>query len=264
MPAPSDDLTLLLEAARAAGDIAMRHFREEPEVWDKGGSAGPVTEADLAVDAMLRARLLKARPDYGWLSEETEDTTDRLTCEHVFIIDPIDGTRSFIEGSQTWAHSLAVARGGIVTAAVVLLPARGLTYAAARGKGATCNGAPMCVAVSASLDKTEVLSSKVNLRPEFWRADPPTIQQTFRSSLAYRLAAVAEGRFGAMLTLRETWEWDIAAGTLLVEEAGGTARTTIGTPKFNTPSAALPGLIAGAPQLVDTLMAHGPKLSGAA
>ena len=93
---PVNDLALLTEAARAAGDIARRYFQKSPKVWDKGGSAGPVTEADLEVDRMLSDDLRAARPDYGWLSEETEDSATRLSQENVFIVDPIDGTRAFI------------------------------------------------------------------------------------------------------------------------------------------------------------------------
>ena len=89
---PERDLALLTEAARDAGRIALRYWRKNPQVWDKGGEHGPVTEADLAVNDMLKARLLAARPGYGWLSEETPDDAARLACETVFIIDPIDGT----------------------------------------------------------------------------------------------------------------------------------------------------------------------------
>ena len=118
MPA-TDDLTLLTDAAREAGKIAAKFFHSSAEKWDKPGGQGPVTEADLAVDAMLREELTSARCNYAWLSEETEDNPDRLGAERVFIVDPIDGTRSFIEGSTTWAHSLAIARNGRVEAAVV-------------------------------------------------------------------------------------------------------------------------------------------------
>ena len=114
-----NDLILLNEAARAAGDIAKHYFKKNPKVWDKGGTAGPVTEADLEVDRMLSSDLRLARPGYGWLSEETEDTTDRLSKESVFIVDPIDGTRSFIAGTPHWAHSLAVAKSGFIQAAAV-------------------------------------------------------------------------------------------------------------------------------------------------
>jgi len=109
---PETDLELLISAAQEAGVLATRYSGPTAKRWDKAGDAGPVTEADLAVDALLRDRLTAARPDYGWLSEETPDNPDRLTRKRVFIIDPIDGTRSFIEGSATWAHSLAIAEEG--------------------------------------------------------------------------------------------------------------------------------------------------------
>ena len=106
---PERDLALLTDAAREAGRIAMRFWRRDPQVWDKGGEHGPVTEADLAVNDMLKPMLLAARPDYGWLSEETPDNADRLSRDTVFIVDPIDGTRAFVAGEETLAHSLAVA-----------------------------------------------------------------------------------------------------------------------------------------------------------
>ena len=104
MPA-SEDLQLLIDAARASGDIARKHFKASPEVWDKAGNAGPVTEADLAIDRMLKTDLLAARATYGWLSEETEDSDARLSHDRVFIIDPIDGTRAFIAGETGFSHA---------------------------------------------------------------------------------------------------------------------------------------------------------------
>ena len=103
--AQETDLALLLRAARAAGDVALGFSGPTAKAWDKPGQ-GPVTEADFAVNDVLHDILRAARPEYGWLSEETPDDRARLGCEHVFIIDPIDGTRSFIEGSGTWAHSI--------------------------------------------------------------------------------------------------------------------------------------------------------------
>ncbi|MCP5037766.1 MAG: 3'(2'),5'-bisphosphate nucleotidase CysQ, partial [Rhodobacteraceae bacterium] len=138
-----DDLSLLMDAAAAAGVIACRHFKASPEVWDKPGGAGPVTEADIAVDTMLREELLASRPDYGWLSEETEDNSTRLDREKVFIVDPIDGTRAFIDGSPTWAHSLAVSELGQITAAIVYSPEHDKMYSAGRDLGAFWNGGPL-------------------------------------------------------------------------------------------------------------------------
>ena len=96
------DLDLLTQAARRSGDIAMGYFGQSPEIWDKPDDAGPVTAADLAVNTMLEQTLQAARPTYGWLSEETEDDTARLTKDTVFVVDPIDGTRAFINGTKDW------------------------------------------------------------------------------------------------------------------------------------------------------------------
>ena len=98
------DLALLVDAAHEAGAIALRYFKRDPQTWDKGDGAGPVTEADLAVNSMLEGRLRRARPDYGWLSEETPDSTDRLSARRCFIVDPIDGTRAFIEGQDSFSQ----------------------------------------------------------------------------------------------------------------------------------------------------------------
>ncbi|WP_099827794.1 3'(2'),5'-bisphosphate nucleotidase CysQ [Oceaniglobus indicus] len=231
---PGDDLSLLIDAARAAGDIALPHWRADPEVWDKGGGAGPVSEADIAVDTMLRETLTAARPGYGWLSEETEDTGQRLTREHVFIVDPIDGTRAFVGGERTWSHSLAIARNGAITAAVVFLPVTGKLYAAEAGQGATLNGAPIHASATTDPDTATILSAKAVVNPANWRAPMPGFTRHFRPSLAYRLCLAGEGRFDAMLALRPTWEWDIAAGTLIVTEAGGTVSDRTGRPlRFN-------------------------------
>ncbi|MEW2914418.1 3'(2'),5'-bisphosphate nucleotidase CysQ [Leisingera sp. JC11] len=265
---PATDLSLLVKAAEQAGDIACRYTGPAARRWDKPGGAGPVTEADLAVNAMLEDMLQQARPDYGWLSEETEDGTARLTRDRVFIIDPIDGTRSFAEGSRTWAHSIAIAEKGEVTAAVIYLPQRELMYTAAKGKGAACNGSPVNISSATVLADTEILAAKPNLQSHHWQGGiPPAFIRSYRPSLAYRLAKVADGRFGAMLTLRPSWEWDIAAGDLLVREAGGTITDRSGNLlRFNNPHPRLNGVVAGNRALHGELMAAldpaGPGIAG--
>ncbi|MEM8776772.1 MAG: 3'(2'),5'-bisphosphate nucleotidase CysQ [Pseudomonadota bacterium] len=247
---PASDLALLLEAARAAGDVSSRYADGSAKVWDKPGGAGPVTEADLAVNALLKETLQAARPDYGWLSEETEDTEARLERDTVFIIDPIDGTRGFVDGSRTWAHSLAVAHKGEVTAAVVYLPMRDKLYAAAKQKGAFLNDAPLQISARKDLQGASVLAAKPFMDEKHWRSGVPDIQRAYRPSLAYRLALVAEGRFDAMLTLRKTWEWDIAAGDLIVREARGrTSDRTGGALRFNNPEPTLNGVLVANPSL---------------
>lgn len=253
MPAPSD-LALLTDAALEAGEIACRYFRADPQVWEKGEGAGPVTEADLAVNDMLHQRLLDARPGYGWLSEETDDDPARLDQETVFIIDPIDGTRAFVEGGKHWGHSLAIAHKGEITAAVVFMPVIEQLYTASQGQGAMANGAPMQISPRRHITGATVLANKANFAADYWPYGQPDMKRTFRSSLAYRLALVAEGAFDAMLTLRPTWEWDIAAGALLVAEAGGHMTSQVGEEiTFNTASAKAAGVLAGPQALTRAL-----------
>jgi len=248
---PASDLPLLIEAAREAGKIATRYTGESAKRWDKPGGLGPVTEADMAVNAMLERDLRAARPGYGWLSEETEDGAGRLAREHVFIVDPIDGTRSFIDGSATWAHSLAVADKGIVTAAVIYLPLRDKLYAAAAGRGATLNDGPITVSRRETLLGAHIIAAKPNLDPKNWKGGRvPDVVRAHRPSLAYRLSLVAEGRFDAMLTLRRSWEWDIAAGDLILREAGAVTSDRKGQPlRFNNAEPLLNGVVAARPAL---------------
>lgn len=257
MPAPEDDLTLLIAAAEEAGRIARRYWRQEPETWEKEAGAGPVTEADLAVNDYLANTLLGARPDYGWLSEESPDDPARLDAAHCFIIDPIDGTRAFIDGQEGFSHSLAVARHDRIVAAVVHLPVLRLTYAATEGGPATLNGAPIHVS-DASISDADVLMTKAALAPDFWKnGQPPEVKRSFRPSLAWRLCLVAEGRFDGVVSLRMAWEWDIAAGSLIAERAGAVATTMTGRPmRFNNPAPRVDGLVIAGPTLHAEIMAR--------
>ncbi len=243
---PETDLTLLIDAAREAGKIATGYSGKDARRWDKPDGAGPVTEADLAVNTMLEERLQAARPDYGWLSEETDDNTDRLNHDRVFIIDPIDGTRSFVEGSSTWAHALAVADKGIVTAAVIYLPLRDLMYVAAAGQGAFLNETAITPSHPASLGAADILAARPNMEAMHWKGGKvPSFTRSYRPSLAYRLALVAQGRFDGMLTLRPSWEWDIAAGDLILREAGALCSDRHGVPlRFNNPHPKVNGVVA--------------------
>lgn len=248
---PASDLPLLIGTAEEAARIATRYIGAPMEVREKPDGAGPVTEADLAVDAALAQILRAARPDYGWLSEESADDAARLGAERVFIVDPIDGTRAFIDGADGWAHSLAVAERGVITAAVVFLPMCDKLYTAAAGQGAALNGRAVRVTDRADLEGASLLATRPALSPENWRAgNVPRITRTFRPSLAHRLSLVAEGRYDAMLTLRSSWEWDIAAGDLILREAGAVTSTRRAVPLvFNNPLPRLDGVIAANPAL---------------
>ncbi|WP_245902411.1 3'(2'),5'-bisphosphate nucleotidase CysQ [Pararhodobacter marinus] len=261
------DLALLGEAALEAGEIATRYFRADPRVWDKGDGQGPVTEADLAVNTHLHDRLRTARPDYGWLSEESDPLGDlsRLEQETTFVVDPIDGTRAFIDGQPGFAHALAVLRAGEPVAAVVHLPALSLTYAAARGAGATLNGDAIAATTRAEAEGATILCARPALDPVHWPGGLPPVKRQFRPSLAWRLALVGEGRFDSMLTIRDAWDWDIAGAALIATEAGATVTDRHGRAlSFNRADARNAGVVAAGPALHGILIAGlGGGLGGA-
>ncbi len=254
---PETDLALLIAAARQSGEIAKGYFQQNPDVTDKPDGAGPVTAADLAVNTMLEEVLQTARPDYGWLSEETADTAKRLGTKRQFIIDPIDGTRAFIDGSKDWAHSLAVTEDGVPVAAAVYLPMRDMMFAASKDAGATLNDVPIQASVAQMEDAT-LLGAKPNFEGRFWKGGMlPPIKRAFRSSLAYRLCLVAQGRFDGMITLRPSWEWDIAAGALIVAEARADVTDQHGAAlRFNNEHPQVPGVLAAGTGLHGDLLAR--------
>ncbi|MDD7970001.1 3'(2'),5'-bisphosphate nucleotidase CysQ [Roseinatronobacter sp. HJB301] len=251
----NDDLALLTGAAHDAGQIALRHLNAGPKVWDKPDGQGPVTDADLEIDRMLQGALCTARPDYGWLSEESRDTPDRLGRARVFIVDPIDGTRAFAQGQQGFAHALAVVEHGQPIAAVIHLPVPDLTYHALRGHGAFLNGSPIRTTDRHAVTGARVLATRSQLAAEHWQGGAPLMTPHFRPSLAWRMALVAEGQFDAMLSLRPTWHWDIVAGALLIAEAGGKVSDGAGQDLlFNTKAPVSDGIIAAGAVMHDALL----------
>lgn len=260
-PRDAEDLELLVHAAKAAAEIALAHRRRGFQTWDKAEGQGPVTDADLAVDRMLRAELLAARPDYGWLSEETEDEparqAARLAAERVFVVDPIDGTRAYASGGDDFCHALAVVTAGRCVAAAVYAPVSGALHAASAGGGATRDGAPIRPSGRTRLDGAEALATSAGLRADRWPGGAPPVKRHFRPSLASRLCLVAEGRFDLSISLGPVWEWDAAAGALIATEAGAAVADADGRfPRFNAPDPRLHGLIVSAPALMDPVLAR--------
>ena len=216
-------LEALVAAARLGGEAALADFRlGRPTPATIAYKAGdlPVTSADLAVDRQLAAALRPQFPDAGWLSEESEDDRDRLGKERLLVLDPIDGTRAFMSGDPCWTVAIALVERGRPVAGVVHAPALGETFAAAIGRGATLNGAPIRAAAGATLDGAKIagprgpataLAAAVGFR---WTPAPKT------PSLAYRLASVAAGRIEIGLAGANSHDWDIAAADVILREAG--------------------------------------------
>jgi myo-inositol-1(or 4)-monophosphatase len=225
---PSSDLTalsaILVDAVREAGAAALASFRRPLKRWTKHG-ASPVCEADIAVDALLRERLHAAAPDYGWLSEEGVDDLARLTAKRIWVVDPIDGTRAYIDGIGDWAVAAALVENGRPIVGVIFAPVEGSLFAAVAGRGATRNGAPMRASAGTALDGARIAGPRRQLE-KLAAAVPGFEAMPKIHSLALRLARVADGTLDAAFAARSSHDWDLAAADLLVHEAGG-ALTTI-------------------------------------
>jgi myo-inositol-1(or 4)-monophosphatase len=212
-------------AVREAGTLALRTFRRDPTSWIKGTSS-PVSEADIAVDALLRERLLSIR-DAGWLSEETDDDPARLRREDVWVVDPIDGTRAYLAGLPDWVVAAALVRAGRPLVAALYAPVSDELFLSVAGQGATLNGAP--IAASAGHDMAGATFSGAKRRLDSLAALEPRIATAPRiPSLALRLARVATGALDGTFVAPNSCDWDLAAADLLVHEAGGLVTTLAG------------------------------------
>jgi myo-inositol-1(or 4)-monophosphatase len=213
------DTALLIEAVREAGALARSMFRTELRKWTKGGSS-PVSEADIAVNDLLESRLRSATPDYGWLSEESADDEVRLGKPLVWIVDPIDGTRSYLAGREDWCVSVALVEGALPLLAAVFAPVSGEFFFAARGAGATLNAVAIQATSGISLDFSRIAGPKPLV--ERLNRGPGEISLYPRiGSLALRLCRVAEGRLDAAFAGGQSRDWDLAAANLIVQEANG-------------------------------------------
>jgi len=214
----------LADAARAAGRLALGFFRRgaatSARIEAKAGGS-PVTEADLAADALLKAQLSEAFPEAGWLSEETADNPDRLARRTLIVVDPIDGTRAFVAGDPRWAVSAALVADGRPVAAVVHAPALGETYVAAAGAGAALDGAPIAVSAPADPRRLVAAGPKATLQAMEARLGAVVEVSPRVPSLAYRLCMAARGTVHFAVAAGDSHDWDVAAADLLLAEAGG-------------------------------------------
>jgi len=214
------DLALVSAAAKEAGDIAKSFFGGHYKSWDKS-KGNPVTEADIAIDRRLHQILTAARPDYGWLSEETEDDPARLAARRVFVVDPIDGTIGFLKGKAQFATAVAVVADGRSVVGVVYNPMTEEIFSAAAGSGAHLNGEAIRVSERQDIAGCHMLGPRDMFVHPAWDEPWPEMTIETRSSIAYRMALVAAGRFDAMMALSPKNDWDVAAADIIVREAGG-------------------------------------------
>jgi myo-inositol-1(or 4)-monophosphatase len=248
------DFYLMRDAAQEASKLALSYWGRSIEKSRKAdGSA--VTEADHAVDALLAARLRGARPGYGWLSEESADHGSRLEASRVWVVDPIDGTRAFIQGFDDWTVALALVEDGVPVLAAVVNPVRAQTFEARAEEGALLNGRRIHASERSVLSGAKLVVPDSFLKSGRWRRPWPPVKRVWANSLLYRFALVASAAADATFALKPKWEWDIAAGALLVQEAGGLITDPCGLPlKFNSVEAKVPGFLAAGPKLHQILV----------
>jgi myo-inositol-1(or 4)-monophosphatase len=246
LPAPSleEDYALLKQAVRDAGELALTYFRQQILV-NRKPDGSEVSEADLAVDTALKLDLLTTRPDYGWLSEETEDDRERLKHRRVWVVDPIDGTSAFLRHVPEWTVSAALVEDGVPVLGIVFNPATKEFFHAIRGRGAFLNDQPIKASEKHRLDGTLLIASGGLFKKKIWKEPWPEVKTRWVNSVAYRIALVACNQADATISLSTKCEWDLAAAAILVEEAGGVITDHHGKAhRYNLASPRFPSVVA--------------------
>jgi myo-inositol-1(or 4)-monophosphatase len=257
------DLDLILSAAKEAAIVASDLRAKGLKVEYKDGGS-PVTNGDLAVNDLLMERLRTARPDYGWLSEETPDTTDRLSKKRVFLIDPIDGTSAYVKGRDWWTICVGIVEDGRAIAGVVIAPVLDEIYLAADGQGATLNGGRIVVSGCKTVEGCNMLGDPKMFADPRWPTPWPDMHIEARNSVAYRMCLVASGAFDGVLAPSPKHDWDMAAADIIVREAGGLATDNKNRLfDFNRPDPKQFGLVCAGPALHPLLLERVAHIEGA-
>src|ERR1700691_3518371 len=241
-------------ALEAAREVLNRFTPGAIETEYKVGH-DPVTEADRAVDAILRKPLLRA--DEGWLSEETVDDFTRLDKQRVWVVDPLDGTREFVQGIPEFCVSIAMVENGIPVAGGICNPATGELILGSRDTRVNYNGEAAQPSQRRDLHGALVLASRSEVKRGEWKQfESAEFNIRPMGSVAYKLGLVAAGRADLTFTLVPKNEWDVAAGAALVESAGGWTLKLDHSPlRCNQKDPLISGLLAGGPFLRDPLLA---------
>jgi myo-inositol-1(or 4)-monophosphatase len=239
------DLSLLEAAAREAGALA-RDMASRPFKTYSKGALGPVTEIDYAVDELLAKKLMNARPDYGWLSEETPDDPERrLGKPRTFMLDPIDGTGALVGRSPQWTISIGIVEGTRAFAGAIYNPMTDEMFLGAQGVDATLNNRRVRASLRDTLEGARMIGQPSRFARRKWPEPWPKMEIVERQSIAYRMALVAAGMGDATLLFGFKNEWDIAAGAAIVEAAGGRVTDLWGAPLlFNSLDPRAPGVAA--------------------
>ena len=213
------ELEIALKAAKEAGAIIVALFGKDYRIEEKS-KGNPVPTADLEANRKIREIIRGRYPEDGWLSEEDRDDRKRLEASRVWVVDPIDGTKEFIAGVPQFAVSIGLAVEGLPVLGIVYNPVKEKLYRAVKGCGAFLNDQPIHISQRKEMEGAFLLVSRTEPRRKFQPfVDHCRLEPI--GSIAYRLALVAQGEGDGTLTFRSLHEWDVCAGALIVEEAGG-------------------------------------------
>jgi myo-inositol-1(or 4)-monophosphatase len=251
LPSYEEERDLLIGAAVEAGHAVMPLWRDcSVKVWSKEDDS-PVSEADMRADQVLREAITtEGRGDYVWLSEESWDGGPHQHGRRTMIVDPIDGTKAFLKGEDSFTICLAVEENAEIIASVIYAPAREEVFAAAKGSGATLNGRKIKVSSCQALEGCRILGTKRMFKHPAWPAPWPDMHVGYKNSTSYRLASVAAGRYDGTLALTPKPDWDAAPGALIAAEAGAEVSDHLGRPfRFDRRPPEQPGLVCAAPGL---------------
>ena len=251
------ELETAVQAARAAGAIVREFYEHGVEVAYKDHARdNPVTAADTQADACIQAAIRRSFPEDGWLSEETRDSHDRLTRRRVWIVDPLDGTKEFVQHIPELCVCIALVADGAPVLGVSFNPITDELFAGARGHGLTLNGTAAHTTATADVAAARILASRSEDQRGEWDVFKPHVRVALTGSVAFKLALIAAGRADGTFSLTPKHEWDICAGAALIEAGGGRITDLQGAPlQFNRPRPLLPGLIATNAALYDGIRA---------
>jgi len=246
----ASDLELLEACVREAGAMARELSLKPLDIQSKG-EAGPVTNVDKAVDALLAERLLAERPDYGWLSEESPDTPEhRVNKARTFMLDPIDGTAALISRHPQWTISVGLLDGNRALAGAIYNPMTDEMFTGAIGHGAWLNRRPMHTSATDKIEGARMIGQRNRFSDRRWDKAWPKMDVIERQSIAYRMALVAAGQGDATILFGWKHDWDIAAGAAIISAAGGVVSDPWGYAlELNQLSPRAPGVVAAGANL---------------
>jgi len=239
----SNELHFAREAAVNAGKAIAEFYGKKIPFTEKAEDH-PLTQADLAANAIIKETLSREFPRDAWLSEEDADQKARLEAKRVWIVDPLDGTKDFINENPEFAVSIALVENNEPVVGAVYNPITKELFSAVKNGGATLDGNPISTKSYSEKDKINLLVSQSEYKRGEWQEFEEEYNVKATGGCAYKMSKIAKGDADGTFTLQPKSEWDICAGTLILKEAGGIVKNLDGTEvKYNQKNVALKGLV---------------------